>query len=366
MLALHPKQTCLKANERKTPINCRSKRMGQIRIEIPKDTIIRRYISFQNFERLIQSRALYFSRFDKFEDHLEGGINRKNYQSISNSLSTFDLAMNSWPSVNPRSQEEAKALEKSRSEIFEQTFPSIFGTQRKIDGDAFLKNISSWLYASCWTDIKHECQAMWQLYGSSGSNCRHKAGCKECASTLGNSVCIETTVGNIADHLALPEDHNLTIKKVEYIDHHSTHFHMQDMTMRPYFSKALHFSYENEVRFMLWPESKDIKFSYKHNQSTTNDIHSHQLKITNLEKFISRIILAPPTPSKIAEIRGQHIQRYNTELGLTDALSNKNLKTKVEDLLKEHKLNTRISDSDLIQISATDCYTFAEQPPHIK
>ncbi|MBC3479970.1 hypothetical protein [Pseudomonas sp. SWRI77] len=331
--------------------------MGKVKIEIPRDTIIKRYLSFQHFERLIKNQSLYFSRFDKFEDHLEGGINRRNYHNISNSLSIFDLAMQKWPSVSLRTEEETQALNKSESEILEDTFTSILGPQKKIDGDAFLKNISSWLYANCWTDLGHECQAMWQLYGSSGSNCRHDNGCQECAKTLGNSVCIETTVGAIVDNLELPEGYNLTVQKIEYIDHRTSHFHEDDLVMRPYFSKALHFSYENEVRFMLWPESNDIKFSYKYKQSTINNQDNQQLKLKNLSRFIHRVILAPPPPSKISKIQKLHMERFGTELGVQDELSNRYLKSKVEKLFIATNLNLKISESDLIQISPKDCYT---------
>lgn len=331
--------------------------MGQVNIEIPRDTILKRYLSFQHFELLIKNQSLYFSRFDKFEDHLEGGINRRNYHNISNSVSTFDLAMQRWPSVSPRTEEETQALSMAETKIFEETFPSIFGVQKKIDGDAFLKNISSWLYANCWTDLGHECQAMWQLYGSSGSNCRHDKGCLECADTLGNSVCIETTAGAILDSLELAEGYNITVQKVEYLDHQTSHFHENDLAMRPYFSKALHFSYENEVRFMLWPERNDIKFSYKHNQSTINNQPNQQLRLKDLNSFIRRVILAPPPPSKISKIRSLHLERSDSELGLKNNFSNKNLRAKVEALFRAYNLNINITESDLIQISSKDCYT---------
>jgi len=334
--------------------------MGQVKIEIPRDTLLKRYLSFQHFELLIKNQYLYFSRFDKFEDHLEGGINRRNYQNISNSLSTFDLAMQRWPSVSPRTEEETQALSKAETEIFEETFPSILGTQKKIDGDAFLKNISSWLYANCWTDLGHECQAIWQQHGSYGSHCSNDTGCQERANTLGNSVCIETTAGAILDSLELAEGYNLTIQKVEYIDHRTSHFHKDDLAMRPYFSKALHFSYENEVRFMLWPERRDIKFSYKCNQSTVNNHPNQQLRLKDINSFIHRIILAPPPPSKISKIRSLHLESFDSELGLEDELSNKNLRAKVEALLRANNLNINITESDLIQTSTTDCYTLGQ------
>lgn len=334
--------------------------MGQVKIEIPRDTVIKRYLSYENFERLIKNQSLYFSRFDKFEDHLEGGINRRNYHNISNSVSVLDLAIQRWPGSSPRTVEESNTLESINTSILEETFPSILGHQKKIDGDAFIKRITSWLYASCWTDLRHECQAMWQLYGSSGSNCRHENGCQECANTLGKSVCIETTAGAVVDNLEIAEGYNLTINKIEYLDHRISQFHEDDLVMRPYFSKALHFSYENEVRFMLWPDSNKIKFSYKHNQSTINDQHYQQLRIKDLNSLIHRIILAPPPPSKISNARSLHLAHYDSELGLEENLSNKKLRAQIEKLFRTYSLAIRITESDLIQTATTDCYTLSK------
>jgi hypothetical protein len=303
---------------------------------------------------------MFFSRFDNFEDRLEGGINRANFPSISNSLEVMDAALRNWPGMQPRSEREEAELQNIETRIQNQTFFSIFGLQNKIDGDAFLERVSSWLYASCWTDLSHECQAMWQLYGSSGSSCRHGAACVECSKTLGNSVCIETTVGSIMDSLEMKEDYNFSVRKVEYLDRRASRFADGDMTIRPFFSKALHFSYENEVRFMLWPDRKDIMFSYKYNQSTVNDIQNEALKIKNMQRFIGRIILSPLPFKKANDIRMRHMDRYKSALGLEDELSNSDLKIKVLSLLRVNGLDVNVIDSDLNQVSVTDCYTYGE------
>lgn len=333
--------------------------MGKVStgVDVARETVIRRYMSFENFERLITSHTMYFSRFDSFDDHLEGGINKRNFSSISNALETLDLTTSIWPGIHPKSEQELAEIQKAKDELRSQTFPSLFGTQKKDDGEAYLQHISSWLYASCWTDLPYECQAMWQLYGSSGSNCRHDAGCTECAKTLGESVCIETTIGSIEDSLEIKEGYNFSIRKVEYLDHRESVFEESDMSFRPFFSKALHFSYENEIRFMLWPNRKDINFSYKFNQSTTNDIRSEQLRITNLESFIGKLILSPIPFKEAKEIRKRHVKQYQSTLGLEEALSNSNLNNKVLNLLNDKNIKINIVDSDLNQVCVTDCYT---------
>jgi hypothetical protein len=198
---------------------------------------------------------------------------------------------------------------------------------------------------------------MWQLYGSSGSNCRHDAGCTECAKTLGESVCIETTIGSVEDSLEIKEGYNLSVQQVEYLDHRESVFEESEMNYRPFFSKAFHFSYENEIRFMLWPNRKDIKFSYKFNQSTTNNIPSEQLHITSLESFIGKVILSPLPFKKAKEIRERHMEQYQSTLGLEEAISNSDLKNKVRNLLNDKNIKINIVDSDLNQICVTDCYT---------
>ncbi|WP_323145772.1 hypothetical protein [Pseudomonas marginalis] len=313
--------------------------MGKFNVGVARDRTIKRYMSFKNFEKLVNSQTMHFSRFDSFDDHLEGGINKNNFSSISNSLEVLDSINFSWPGTQARSEHDLLDLQKLQNHIQNQTFPSLFGAQKKINGDDYLQRISSWLYASCWTDLPHECDAMWQLYGSSGSNCRHDAGCMECAKTLGDSVCIETTVGSVEDSLELRDGYNLSVQNIEYLDHRKSVFEDSDMIYRPFFSKALHFSYENEIRFMLWPDRNDIKFSYKLNQSTINNVPSVQLHITNLESFIGKIILSPLPFKDARAIRAQHFNQHQSALGLKEALSNIVLKNKIQSLLhkKKHK-----------------------------
>ncbi|WP_223464368.1 hypothetical protein [Pseudomonas sp. GL-RE-26] len=335
--------------------------MGNTIIGVARDSIIKRYMSLDKFEKLVNSEAMYFSRFDSFEDNLEGGINNANFPSISNSLKIFDAAIQFLPGTHKNDNPKNLNI---IAEINSETFPSLFGTQRKIDGDAFLQRVSSWLYASCWTDLPHECQAMWQLYGSSGSNCRHINGCAECEKTQGMSVCIESTVGAVLDSLEMKENYNLSIQKIEYIDHQHTVFEDQDLLSRPFFSKAKHFSYENEVRFLLWPDRKDINFSYKYQQSSTNDIQNVELRIKNMNSFIGKIILSPLPFKKTNIIHNYHMEKHQSTLGLQESLSNEHLRSKIKQLCDQKNINVEIFDSDLNQTLPIDCYTYKDNIHH--
>ena len=335
--------------------------MGDIIVGVARDSTIKRYMSLEKFEKLVNSESMYFPRFDSFEDNLEGGINNANFPSISNSLKIFDAAIQYLPTT--KESNDKKNLDVI-AEINSEIFPSLFGTQRKIDGDAFLQRVNSWLYASCWTDLSHECQAMWQLYGSSGSNCRHADGCEECEKTQGMSVCIESTVGAVLDSLEMNENYNLSIQKIEYLDHRHTVFEDQDLLSRPFFSKAMHFSYENEVRFLLWSDRKDINFSYKYQQSSINDIKNVELRIKNMNSFIGKIILSPPPFKKAKKIQDHHMEKYQSTLGLQEALSNEELRSKIKKLCDQKNISVEIFDSDLNRTSTTDFYTYIDNAHH--
>jgi len=314
-------------------------------------------MSFEKFESLVNKGKLYFSRFDSFVDKLEGGVGSQNYPDISASYGLMDLACN-FKASDPESPEKKQAEERIL-EINNETFQGIFGEQRKIDGDSYLKQVSSWLYASCWTDLPHECEAMWSLYGVTGIGCNHAQCCPECESTHGMSICIETTVRSILDNLEHDNQYNLSIQKVEYIDHKKTKFEMHELDSKPFFSKAKHFSYENEVRLMLWPD-KNICFSDVCGGDTekkTEPDKKIELKIKDLGLFIGRVILSPIPSRSGAEIRKSHNEKHQSNLGLQDSLSNKALKAKVMSLCVSNSIIVEVVDSDLNQVATNDLYS---------
>ena len=328
-------------------------------VGVSRDLIVRRYMPFSIFEKLLSTNSLYFSRFDTFPDKLEGGITNKNYTDVSCSPGLFDIAINS----SPRTASHSKADETKNvmHRINNETFEGLYGTQKKIDGDDYLKLVSSWLYASCWTDLPHECQAMWSLYGVTGTGCTHPECCAQCQSSHGMSVCVVTTVGSIIDNLDISDEYNFSVQKVDYIDHKNTKFSKDELNTKPFFSKAKHFSYENEVRFVLWPNRTNICFSYKNGASTINDKNHITLKIKNMNSFIQKIILSPTPFQTGVKTRESHLQQYQSLLGLEESLSNTILKDKIISLCKINAVDVEIVDSDLNQVGTSDCYTYLDE-----
>jgi len=327
-------------------------------IGVSRDLVVRRYMSLSKFEKLVSTGCMYFSRFDDFPDKLEGGITSQNYTDVSCALEIFDLAMSSFPSSDGRSN--SSELKDVMHEVSNETFEGLYGAQKRIDGDSYLKLVSSWLYATCWTDLPHECQAMWSLYGVTGIGCSHPECCAQCENTHGMSVCIETTVGAIIDNLDLSDDYHFSVQKVDYIDHRSTKFGKDEISSRPFFSKAKHFSYEHEVRFVLWPNKADVRFSCVRGESTVNQQPHVLLGVKNMSSLIKKIILSPVSFQAAAKTRKSHLEQYQSLLGLEGSLSNKILKHKVVSLCKLNGVDVEITDSDMNQVGVSDCYTYRD------
>lgn len=237
---------------------------------LSRDLVLKRYMSLEKFSYLVLNKRMYFSRFDQFSDRLEGGVCRANFSNVSDCLEVLDFALNQ--PKRGAAQSEASG-----------TFPSIFGERNRCDGDDFLSKIASWLYASCWTDIQHECDAMWKLYTRSKN--------VEETVSLERSVCIETTLGDVLDSLQPHKDYFLLADKVVYIDHLTKEFSGDELIFRPYFSKARHFSFENEVRFLVWPKKDDIVFSFKYGESTKNLVEHVDYDILDIVRHIGKIVV---------------------------------------------------------------------------
>lgn len=328
-------------------------------VGVDRDLVVRRYMSLNKFESLLSTGELYFSRFDSFPDKLEGGITSQNYTDVSCALELLDLAINSLPKdADHGSSGVAKNV---MSKLNNSTFEGLYGTQKRIDGDDYLKLVNSWLYASCWTDLPHECQAMWSLYGVTGTGCAHPECCIQCKSSHGMSICIETTVGSILDNLHLEDKYHFSVQKVDYIDHKNTKFGKDELSTKPFFSKAKHFSYENEVRFVLWPNKTNICFSYKNGESTINEQHHVLLGIKDMSSFIKKVILSPVPYQSAVKIRESHLAQHQTLLGLEKSLSNQTLRDKVVSLCKINGVHVEVVDSDMNQVGTGDCYTYVDR-----
>lgn len=265
--------------------------------DIAHGTIVRRYLTPEKFEYLIKNKSLYMASYSRFSDKLEGGISPADYarNSIEPDLMYSALARLSnigdkegFEQRNRESNELAAALK-------ERKFCSIFGELPSEDYEAYLTNAKNWLYACCLHTYDYECHAMWEIYGKRRETYSGSLLCLP----ENSGFCIEMTIGSVVDNVVLPQGYEFALSSVEYVDHSSAV--ITDNPLDPFTRKARHFEFEKEARLIAWPTGKDIVFSYRHEQSSINDLPWISPEIKDVNNLITRIIFAPGTPDDVAQ-----------------------------------------------------------------
>lgn len=193
--------------------------------DVSPTTKLMRYMDFAKFISLIENNALYFTRADKFEDPLEGVV-PKSY-------------------VNKR-------------------FPYIFPKSFKTNYIDEINNLKHNTFISCWNEAENESYALWQIYAKN------------------YGVAIQTTKQKLDNLLT---GTNAKVYKVRYTDSTEDNVIVPSVEESPSISllknffvlKKTHYSYENEVRAILFDESG--------NDSV--------IKIKNIPLFIDKIYVSP-------------------------------------------------------------------------
>ena len=176
-------------------------------IGVPRDTdYLWRYMSFEKLANLLYTKALFFTRADKFDDPFEGFTP---------------------PSVSSIYQDATTRFEKDDLNI-----PS------KLQGATlkFLENWRKYVMCSCWHYADQESMAMWEKYHL------HNSG-----------VAIKTTLGNFKK--CLPSSPDIFIGKIKYIDHNRyqvpQNLSAVSMIYTWYFHKKIAFEHEREFRAII-------------------------------------------------------------------------------------------------------------------
>lgn len=160
----------------------------------PDETVVWRYLDFVKFVDLLQSKSLWFSRADCFEDPMEAGFTDGEWKWLA-SRGAVGLVKKSWQNVTK------------------------FGRRTN--------------FLNCWRAALDESMAMWDLYGK-GSG----------------SVAIKSTIGLLKKVVA-PYGRAVFIGEVKYVDWKADTFDSHNilgMCVR----KSLSYRHESEVRMVIW------------------------------------------------------------------------------------------------------------------
>lgn len=237
---------------------------------VNEDIKVWRYMDFTKLVSLIDSRRLYFTRADKFDDPFEG----------------------SWPKINVAAREIVP------DEIKPEVRDKFLESMRNM-GETN-KHWPRYIAINCWHMNDHESAAMWKLYLKSNEG-----------------IAIQSTYARLKKSLI--NDEALHLGLVKYIDYDSEHIGDWNI-FAPFVHKRKSFEYEQEVRVVLlkWPIRDDnFDFTYE-----TID-HGLQIKV-DLETLIERIYIAPSAPSWFADLVKAVINRYGYTFDVVQSRLNEN------------------------------------------
>ncbi|KEQ31205.1 hypothetical protein N180_02855 [Pedobacter antarcticus 4BY] len=246
-------------------------------ITIPDETVIWRYMNKEKFELLLESNSLWFCRSDKFKDEHEGSLTKKDYQDY-----------NEYIKLNHQ---------------FSKPF-------LKDKGDQY-KNLPKYFGISCWHINEIENDGLWSHYAENR-----------------NGVVIKSTVGRLKE--CITDEENVYIGKVSYLDYEEEKIEF-DNYFRHFFSKRNNFSYENELRALVFKQPPRITFpDMSVGPDYTQETITKGLNIKcNLNTLVSAVYASPSANTEDLEDINNVIAKYGDKYNFTampSAMSSKPLR----------------------------------------
>lgn len=224
--------------------------------ESPKDENVKiwRYIDFTKLVSLIDSRRLFFSRLDTFDDPFEGSYTKIN--------------------VRARSYVPVDVPDEGRESYI----------RMKEGMSGFNRNWPKFNFASCWHMNEHESAAMWKLYLKSDEG-----------------IAIQSTYARLKGSML--GDENVHLGIIKYIDY-DVDFIDETNAYHVLMSKRKSFEHEREVRALLT--------RYPTGELGFNLLPEEQgvpIRV-DIENLIEKIYIAPSTPDWFANLVKSIIKRY--------------------------------------------------------
>jgi len=229
-------------------------------IELEPHSTLWRYLSYDKFESLLETKSLFFCRADKFSDPFEGSIPREE--------------------VLYRPEGERLIQRRLNQPIDEREVQNSIKTQ-----EDFHKNYRRYITINCWHINTNESDAMWRLYLKDNEG-----------------VAIQTSTERMNEVIdKIPE--NIFLSKIRYIDYEKEGFfnsetypHLSKNIYVPFIHKRKEFTHESEFR-LLHEIDDDRNDNYWENQPNPKGIF---IRI-NVEALIEKIYFHPTVNPEIEE-----------------------------------------------------------------
>ncbi len=219
-----------------------------------------RYMDLPKFISLLDEKALYFTRADKFADPFEGSFPRRTVEARHEIFKKFNLDPHSWTS-----------------------------------GETWRQYVA----LNCWHMNEHESAAMWNQYGTNG-------------------VAIQSTYERLRDSIVDTE--KVFIGCVEYLNYSEDHVPEGNL-LSPFLLKRKSFEHERELRACIWkpPFGQDGKADWT---LVTID-HGCHIAVEVLQ-LVERVFVAPFAPPWFVRVVKSTIRAFGFDIpvlhsGLDDA-----------------------------------------------
>lgn len=221
-------------------------------LEKPEDENIKiwRYMDFTKLISILDSKSLYFTRPDKFQDMFEGSIPKKNY--------------------------EVRKQEFSASEAI----------------GSSLKTIRKFYAVNCWHMNEYESAAMWKLYLKSNEG-----------------IAIQSTYSNLKDSFI--DEKKVNIGIVKYIDYETDVF-LTNNDLTRFIHKRKSFQHEQEIRAIIgnFPESPETEENIP-TIDPSQETMEHGIAVSvNINTLIQKIYIAPEAPDWYLDLIKRVVAKY--------------------------------------------------------
>lgn len=226
--------------------------------------VLWRYMDFTKFVSMLDSRALYFTRADKYEDLFEGRYPKKSMQIYERECRRVHAAANMPAEI---------------SEVVIKGMASIFDGMRGTVG------------INCWHKNKHESAAMWKLYLKSCEGVAVKTTFSKFSKSFINAGC-PVLIGN-----------------VKYIDFDDAQVDFGN-SLSPFLLKRVSFEHEKEVRAIIWKHellqggSELERNGFSHGTSVGCD----------MSILIEEVYVAPTSPDWFKALVVSVVRNYGLEV----------------------------------------------------
>lgn len=215
-----------------------------------------RYMDFTKLVSLIDSRRLFFTRADKFDDPFEG----------------------SWPRINVNARQLIP-------DVIPEEGRESFAKQMASLGD-LNKKWPKYFAINCWHMNEHESAAMWRLYLKSDEG-----------------IAVQSTYCRFRSSII--DEEQVHVGLVKYIDYDTEWIDAGNL-LSPFVHKRKSFEHEHEVRALVsrWP-IRDTGLDF--NLETIE--FGLGIKV-DAELLIENIYVAPSSPEWFADLVRTVVQRY--------------------------------------------------------